>query len=137
MNRIPYQLLADSILILHFAIVVFVAGGLAVIVIGNLCAWQWVNAFWFRVAHLCAIGIVVAEAWLGVTCPLTTLEMWLRAKAGTATYTSSFIEYWIQRVLFYDAPQWVFVFGYSLFGLLVVATWLYFPPSFGRRRRTS
>jgi polyferredoxin len=133
-DKIPYQLLADVILTLHFAIAAFVVLGLAFIIIGNLGNWRWVNAYWFRLAHLSAIAVVVAEAWLGVICPLTTVEMWLRAKAGATTYSSSFIEHWIQRVLYYEAPSWMFVLGYSLFGLLVVATWMYFPPTSARRR---
>jgi hypothetical protein len=34
----PYQLLADVVLSLHFCVVVFVVGGLVLIVIGNLGA---------------------------------------------------------------------------------------------------
>lgn len=128
-----YQLLADVVLTMHFAIVAFVIGGLVFIVVGNVGGWRWVNAFWFRLAHLAAIGIVVAEAWLGSVCPLTTLEMWLRSQARTATYSGSFIEYWLQRILYYDAPSWVFSLGYSLFGFLVAAAWWYFPPQPRRR----
>lgn len=124
-----YQLLADAVLILHAAVVAFVVGGLVFVVIGNLRNWRWVNALWFRLAHLGAIALVVAEAWLGVACPLTTLEMWLRAKASVPTYGGSFIEHWLQRVLYYEAPSWVFALGYSLFGLLVLAAWWYFPPT--------
>ena len=125
---LPYQLLADVVLTLHFAVVAFVVGGLALIIIGNLSNWRWVNGLWFRLAHLGAIIVVVAEAWLGVVCPLTTLEMGMRAKARATTYTGSFIEHWVQQLLYYDAPAWVFVLGYTLFGLLVVVTWLIFPP---------
>lgn len=124
-----YQLLADAVLILHAAVVAFVVGGLVLVVIGNLRNWRWVNALWLRLAHLGAIAVVVAEAWQGVVCPLTTLEMWLRAKASAATYSGSFIEHWLQRVLYYEAPSWVFALGYSLFGLLVLAAWRYFPPT--------
>jgi polyferredoxin len=130
---LPYQLLADVVLTLHVAIVVFVVGGLVVIIVGNLRAWRQVNALWFRTAHLAAIAVVIAEAWFGAICPLTTFEMWLRRKAGATTYAGSFIEYWLQRILYYEAPAWVFALGYSLFGLIVLATWWYFPPRFGRR----
>ena len=130
----PYQLLADLVLTLHFALVVFVVGGLVLVVIGNFRSWHWVNALWFRLAHLGAIAVVVAEVWLGITCPLTTLEMGLRAQARATTYSGSFIEHWVQRMLYYDVPSWVFVVGYSLFGLLVVATWLRFPPTSKRQR---
>jgi hypothetical protein len=127
--ELPYQLLADLVLTLHVAGVAFVVGGLVFVIVGNLRKWRWVNAFWFRLGHLAAIAVVVAEAWLGATCPLTNLEMWLRVKAGATTYSISFIEHWLQRVLYYEAPSWVFGLVYSLFGLLVLATWRYFPPS--------
>jgi hypothetical protein len=123
-----YQLLADAMLALHIAIVLFVIGGLAVVVVGNLCGWHWVNAWWFRLAHVAAIGIVVAETWFGIVCPLTTWERWLRTKGGAAIYEGGFIEHWMQRTLYYDAPPWVFTMAYSLFGLAVVAAWWFFPP---------
>ena len=132
-DGLPYQFLADAVVTLHFGVVAFVVGGLVFIIVGNLWKWRWVNAFRFRITHLGAIGIVVAEAWLGATCPLTSLEMWLRAKAQETSYSGSFIEHWVQRVLYYEAPSWVFVLVYSLFGLLVAAAWFYFPPGSGRR----
>lgn len=132
-----YRVLADLVLVLHVAIVVFVVGGLVLVVVGNLRGWRWVNALWFRLAHLAAIAFVVAQAWLGMVCPLTTLEMWLRAKAGAAVYSGGFIEHWLQRVLYYDAPPWVFVLAYSVFGLLVLATWLVYPPRWRRGKRAN
>jgi hypothetical protein len=129
----PYRLLADAVLVLHAAVVAFVVGGLFFIVIGNFRGWRWVNRLVFRIAHLVAISVVVAQAWLGAACPLTILEMRLREKAGIATHSGGFIEYWLQRAIYYDAPAWVFLAGYSLFGLIVSACWWYFPP---KRRRT-
>ena len=131
----PCQWLADAVLSLHFGIVVFVVGGLPVIVAGNLRGWRWVNAWWFRLAHLAAIGIVVAQSWLGITCPLTTLEMWLRGQAGASTYGGGFIEHWVAWLLYYEGPPWAFALAYSLFALLVVAVWWRFPPE--RRRRAA
>jgi len=133
-NDLPYQLFADIVLTLHVAVVVFVVGGLVLVIIGNVCKWRRVNALWFRLAHLAANAIVVADAWLGMTCPLTELEMWLRSKTRVTPYSGSFIEHWLQRLLYYEAPQWVFILAYSLFGLLVLATWWFFPPDAIRRR---
>jgi len=129
-----YRQIADLVLTLHLLVVVFVVGGLPYVVIGNLRNWAWAKALWFRLAHLGAIALVVAQAWLGVICPLTTLEMSLRAKANAATYSGSFIAYWVHRLIYYDAPAWVFALAYSLFGLLVIATWWRFPPTWPRRR---
>ena len=124
-----YTLFADLILILHVGFVLFVVGGLLLIVLGNLCHWRWVNRWWFRLAHLGAIAVVVAESWVGWACPLTTFEQWLRARAGDISYSGSFIEHWLQELLYYDAPNWVFLLIYSLFGLLVLASWWLFPPT--------
>jgi hypothetical protein len=127
----PYRTLADLVLVLHFAIVVFVVGGLLAVVVGHLRRWAWVNSFGLRVAHLVAIAVVVVQAWLGRLCPLTVLEAWLRARAGEGAYAGSFIGHWVQRLLYFEAPMWVFALSYTLFGLAVVAAWLCFPP---RRR---
>lgn len=129
----PYQLLADAVLSLHVSLVLFVVGGLVLVVVGNLRAWPWVNALWFRLLHLAAIAVIAAEAWLGFVCPLTTLEMWLRSQARTDTYAGSFVEHWLQALLFWEAPAWVFTAAYSAFGLAVVAAWWWFPPRPGRR----
>lgn len=131
----PYAPLADLVLALHVGVVLFVVGGLAAVVVGNLRGWRWVNDLRLRLAHLAAIGFVVAEAWFGLTCPLTTLEMALRRRAGGESYAGGFVEHWLQRLLYFDAPAWVFVVAYSLFGLLVVAAWWYFPPQAAPRRR--
>ncbi|MBC7706240.1 MAG: DUF2784 domain-containing protein [Rhodoferax sp.] len=129
----PYQFLANLVLTVHLSIVAFVVLGLVLVIVGNLRRWRWVNHLWFRLAHVGAIGVVVLESWLGFVCPLTTVEMWLRAKANAATYGGGFVEHWLGRVLYYDAPAWVFILGYSAFGLLVLAAWCYFPP---RRQRS-
>jgi hypothetical protein len=131
----PYRWLADAVLIAHLGVVLFVVGGLLIVVAGNGLGWRWVNGWWFRLAHLVAIAIVVAQAWLGRLCPLTTLESWLRLRAGTSGYTKSFVEHWIQRLIFHEAPLWVFTLAYTLFGLLVLLAWWYFPPRRGGRRQ--
>jgi polyferredoxin len=127
-----HSLLADAVLVLHFGVVLFVVGGLVLVITGHLRGWRWVDGWWFRAAHLVAIAFVVVQAWLGQTCPLTLLESWLRQQAGASGYTQSFIGHWVQRALYYDAPPWVFTVAYTVFGLLVVVTWWRFPPRRGK-----
>jgi hypothetical protein len=122
------RLLADTVLVLHFGVVVFVVAGLALVVVGNRRDWPWVNARWFRLVHLVAIGIIVAQAWFGRVCPLTTLESSLRTQAGSTPYSGSFVEHWVQRILYYDAPAWMFALAYTCFGMLVAAAWWRYPP---------
>ena len=123
-----FRALADSVLVAHMAIATFVVIGLVLIVLGNRLGMQWINRLWFRMAHLVSISIVVAESWLGITCPLTTLESWLRMQAGEQSYSQGFIEYWIQRALFYDAPTWVFTVAYTIFAVAVAVAWWRYPP---------
>ena len=125
-----YDELADVILSLHIVFVVFVVVGLLLIITGGLRRWGWVRNLWFRVVHLMGIGVVVAQAWLDIVCPLTTLEMWLRQRAGESHHQEAFIQHWLQSFLYYNAPMWVFVVVYTVFGVLVALAWLKFPPKF-------
>jgi hypothetical protein len=134
---ISHALLADLVLLLHGAVVLFVVAGLPLIVGGNLAGWRWVNHWWFRLAHLLAIAVVVAESWLGIACPLTTLEFWLREQDGRAPPVESFIGYWMQRMLYYRLPGWVFICAYTAFGVLVLVAWWRFPPGSCRKPRVS
>ena len=101
---------------------------LALILIGGWRGWGWVRNPWFRLAHLAAIGVVISQAWLGRICPLTTLEMYLRSRAGDAVYRGSFIAHWFERLLYYEAPMWIFAVCYTAFGLLVVGSWFVVRP---------
>lgn len=121
------HLLADLILVVHFAFVAFVVGGLALIWIGAAAGWGWVRNFRFRVAHLAAIVFVAAEALLGVMCPLTVWEDALRGRDSEI----GFIARWIHGVMFYQLPPWVFTAAYVGFCLIVLATFWGVPP---RRR---
>jgi multisubunit Na+/H+ antiporter MnhB subunit len=120
--------LADLVLVAHVAFVAFVVFGLLLILCGGVMGWRWVRNPWFRVAHLAAIGLVVLQAWLGIVCPLTTLEMHLREAAGDAIYSETFIAHWLHRALFFQAPMWAFTVCYTLFGLAVVMSWIKFRP---------
>ena len=123
-----FQYLADVVLLIHTMFVVFVVVALLLIIVGGYRKWLWVRNCWFRTAHLACIAIVVAQSWVGLLCPLTTLEIWLRDQAGSVKYDRSFIQYWLERFLYYDAPEWVLVVAYTTFGLLVIIAWVRFPP---------
>jgi hypothetical protein len=120
-------MIADAILVVHFAVVVFIVGGLLVVWIGAPMGWQWTLNPWFRYAHLGAIAFVAAEALLGIACPLTVWED--VARGGMRP--ESFVGRWVQRVLFYEAPERVFTALYVAWALATLATLRLVPP---RRR---
>ncbi len=123
-----HRILADLVLGVHAAFVLFVIGGLVAVLVGGWQRWRWVRGLWFRLAHLAAIAVVVLQTWLGVICPLTTWEMRLREQAGEATYRGGFVAHWVHKLLFFDAPWWVFVVAYTAFAAAVVASWFLVPP---------
>lgn len=85
-----YRLLADALVLLHLAFVVFVvAGGLLVL--------RWPRVAW---AHLPAAAWGVWIEWSGGICPLTPLENRLRTAGGEAGYAGSFVEHYVMPVLY-------------------------------------
>lgn len=128
-NAMLYQTLANAVLVSHVGIVLFILGGLVLTFVGAPLHWTWVKNFWFRTLHIVGIAYIAMEAWLGIVCPLTTLELWLRAKAGQTVYQGDFIAHWLRQLMFYEAPAWVFTAAYSAFGLLVVLSWFLVRPA--------
>jgi len=127
-ERVLNLLAADLVLFGHVLFASFVVLGLVLVLIGAVYSWSWVRNPWFRLAHLACIGIVVLQSWLGAICPLTTWEMALREKAGGAVYSGAFVAHWLERILYYRLPEWVFVVAYTVFGALVAASWYWIRP---------
>lgn len=128
-------LAADLLLILHVLFVLFVVGGLLAIYLGDYLHWHWVRSLAFRIMHLLSIGVVVLQSWLGMICPLTIWEMNLRVSAGASAYTGSFIQYWLHKLIYFSAPEWVFVVLYTGFGALVLLSWYVVRPNLKGRER--
>ena len=120
-------MIADAILVVHFAIVLFIVGGLVAIWIGAAAGWRWIRNPWFRYAHLFAIVFVAGEALIGMACPLTVWEDALRGGARA----ESFVGRWVRSILFYEAPEWVFTTAYAAWALATLLTLRFVPP---RRR---
>lgn len=120
-------MLADALLVVHFAIAAFIAAGLPLVWIGAAAGWRWVRNRWFRYAHLGAIVFVAAEALLGYACPLTVWEDLLRG----GMRPESFVGRWVYRLLYYQAPEWVFATLYVAWAAATLLTLRLVPP---RRR---
>ena len=130
-----WRLFADAVVLIHAVYVAFVIFGFIAILIGAALEARWVRNFWFRILHLAAIALVLAEALLGMICPLTWLENILRVRAGQAAYPVDFIGYWVHRLIFFAWPPWVFVALYAGFTIVVAATFWLVPPEPPRRPR--
>ena len=85
-----YRALADVVVVVHFAFVVFTA-------VGGLLAWRWPRLLWLHVpAVIWGLGIVT----IGYECPLTPLERYLRRLGGEHVPRAGFIDRYIEGVLY-------------------------------------
>ena len=85
-----YKILADAVVLIHAAFIVFaVFGGLLSL---NHSGWMWV--------HLPTVAWAAAVVIMGWTCPLTPLEQSLRASAGQSGYEGDFIEHYVLAAIY-------------------------------------
>ena len=85
-----YAFLADFVLLLHLAFVLFV-------VLGGFLVWRWPALAWL---HLPAVVWGVFVEYAGAMCPLTPLEVAWRLRAGEGGYTGGFLEHYVTALLY-------------------------------------
>jgi hypothetical protein len=89
-STVPYAFLADFLLLLHGAFVLFVVGGGLLVL-----RWPWLK--WVHLpAALWGAGIELS----GFICPLTPLEKAWRRAAGGQAYEGGFIEHYVTAALY-------------------------------------
>ena len=111
-----YKWAAEAVVLLHFSWIVFVVTG---------AFFLWRTRRW-KYVHLAALLYSLAiEIW-GWICPLTYLEQWLWVRAGVESYEGSFITYYLEKIIYLRAPQWLLVSAVAV--LLIVTLVLYFWP---------
>jgi hypothetical protein len=129
-----YSHLADVVVVVHLAFVLFVLIALLLIVAGIPLRWQWTRNLWFRLVHLASIAVVAGQAVVGITCPLTDLESYLRAKADVPLEQATAPGRWAHHILFYEGDASVFMWCYIAFGTLVLLTFVFAPPRLRRSK---
>lgn len=111
---------------MHVAVILFNVFGLVAIPAGAWFGWRFVRIFWWRALHVAAMAVVAVQAAAGRACFLT---LWQDALAGEANGHTPLIMGWINRVIFWPLPLWVFAVAYvGLFLYVVALCWLV-PPA--------
>jgi len=125
--------LAWTVLGVHVAIVAFNVAGLVLIPLGAWRGWRWVRGFWWRLAHLAILAAVAAQALAGRACFLTLWQEQLE-RGGRP---QPLIAGWIDRLLYWPLPLWVFTAAYVAVWLYVLVLWWRVPPRppWSRRQR--
>lgn len=85
-----YGILADAVMVAHLGFILFVATG-------ALLAARWPWLVW---AHLPALGWGIGTVTIGFTCPLTTLELALRRRAGQSGFEGGFVDRYLENVIY-------------------------------------
>jgi uncharacterized protein DUF2784 len=137
-----FSFLADVVQASHLFFLVFTLIGQILILTGLALRWQWVRNPWFRTIHLVCIVFVAMEYIVGMECPLTDLEVYLRGLAGEKSSDDwSFVGWLLNEVVFpfggVDTSHWGFLVGYVSFALIVLATFLLAPPRWKRKPEQS
>ena len=115
---------AIAILVLHFAIIAFNVAGCVLIPLGAWRGWRWVRELWWRLAHLLSLAVVAVQAVLGRACFLT---IWQGDLAGSA-HVQPLIEGWVDRLIYWPLPVWVFALAYVVVFAYVIALWIWVRP---------
>lgn len=87
-----FRVLADGVLVVHLAFVLFVA-------LGGFVVLRWPRVAWLHVPA--AIWGVYIE-FTGRICPLTPLENSFRVRGGEAGYSGGFIDHYITALIYPD-----------------------------------
>jgi hypothetical protein len=104
-----YRLLADLVLLLHAAFVIFV-------MLGGLLALRWPRAAW---VHLPIVAWGAGIEFLGGICPLTPLENHWRRLAGEQGYPGGFVEHYVFAALYPEGLTREIQLGLGLLVLVV------------------
>ncbi|HET8623913.1 MAG TPA: DUF2784 domain-containing protein [Gemmatimonadales bacterium] len=116
--------LADLLVVIHFAFVLFVAAG-------GLLVLRWPRVAWLHIpAAIWGVWIELS----GGICPLTPLEKSLRGRAGETGYAGDFISHYILPILY---PAGLDRRAQLVLGALVVGVNLFIYGAALRRRRRS
>lgn len=120
-------LLGQVILAIHLVVIAFNVIGLAVIPLGGVLGWTWVRLRWLRLLHLASLAVVAVQAALGEACFLT---IWQAVATGEAP--EPLITRWVNSLIYWPLPMWIFTTAYIAVFLYVLALWWLVPP---RRRQ--
>lgn len=116
--------LGQVVLAIHLLVIAFNVAGLVVIPLGARLGWRFVRLRWLRLAHLVSLAVVALQAVLGRACFLTD---WQAALTGGGAGDPLLMR-WVNSLVYWPLPMWVFSALYMVVFAYVVALWWWIPP---------
>ncbi len=120
------------VLAFHFAIIVFNVAGLALIPLGAWRRWRCVHGFGWRLLHLLSLAVVALQAVADRACFLT---IWQSQLSGGG-HSQPMIASWINHLIYWPLPLWVFAVIYTLVWLYTLVLWWRVPPRLSWRSQS-
>jgi hypothetical protein len=116
--------LGELVLGAHLAVIAFNVLGLIAIPLGAALNWRWVRIRWWRLLHIASWAVVALQAILGRACFLTQWQDELTGASGEPPLIMRFVN----GLIFWPLPIWVFGATYLLLFIAVIALWWRVPP---------
>jgi hypothetical protein len=120
--------LAGLVLAAHVSIILFNLFGLFAIPLGGWRGWAFVRIRWWRALHLAILALVAVQALFGRACFLTLWQAGLASGAGEAASEAPLIQRWVEGIIYWPLPLWVFATLYVAVCLYVGLLWFLVPP---------
>lgn len=124
MSPATAALLSQTILAAHLLVIAFNLLGLVAILAGAARHWAWVRIRWWRLLHLASWAVVALQAVLGRACFLT---IWQDRLSGAGA--QPLIERWVNAMIYWPLPIWVFGAIYIVLFATVIALWWWVRPA--------
>jgi hypothetical protein len=113
--------LADAIVVLHLAYLLFIP-------VGGMLVFRWRRLMW---PHLAAVALGLISITIGFDCPLTTWEQSLRREGGQRPYANGFVDHYLAGRVYPHGYAWAVQ---ALFALCVVISYAFVCRAVGRPR---
>ncbi len=108
--------MALFVLILHFAVILYMVIGFPVGLI--------TNHRWFRLIHAGVLAFITLLMILRIPCPLTVIE----ESSSGGSYQGSFLATWLNRIIYVEwfTPQTIFIID-MIFAAVVFSSFWWWP----------
>jgi len=124
LENVINHIIADTILLIHFLIIIFIVSLFLLIPISYKLNWEFLKKKQIRVVHVLLISIVTIETIVGVHCPLTILENKFRGIFVNTSFISSIVK----EIIFWELPSIYFLIAYILCFFWTIFLWWKYPP---------
>lgn len=125
----PYKLLADLIVVIHFIWIIFMLLGFLLTLQAFFYKRDFFKWFRFRIIHVLGIFYVALLSILGRYCPLTILENYLRSRYDpNLVYPGSFIIHYLEGLVYPQVNPLIILIPTGFIAVFTVFAFILKPP---------